>query len=37
MFLARTSGWARFAYNHMPRQRSDAWNERREAAVEMAT
>src|SRR5476651_363143 len=28
--LARTFGCARFAYNHMLRQRTDAWNERGE-------
>jgi len=30
VILARTFGCARFAYNHMLRQRSDAWNERQE-------
>ncbi|NPT55414.1 RNA-guided endonuclease TnpB family protein [Paraburkholderia elongata] len=30
VILARTFGCARFAYNHMLRQRTDAWNERQE-------
>jgi putative transposase len=30
VILARTFGCVRFAYNHMLRQRMDAWNERRE-------
>ena len=30
VILARTFGCARFAYNHMLRQRTEAWNERQE-------
>ena len=30
MILARTFGCARFAYNYMLRQRTDAWFERKE-------